>query len=93
MWLVGTDSIVPSGLSPPRARGWEVSRVPDKFNDITFIVYKDAKGEFRWRLKGRNWETLGDSGEGYVNKSDCLHAIGIVKRDAAASSTLDQTVK
>jgi uncharacterized protein YegP (UPF0339 family) len=65
--------------------------VPDKYQDITFVVYKDAKGEFRWRLKGRNWETLGDSGEGYKNHADCLSAIGIIRRDAAASSILDQT--
>jgi uncharacterized protein YegP (UPF0339 family) len=65
--------------------------MPDKYSDITFVVYKDAAKEFRWRLMGRNWEILGDSGEGYKNKSDCLHAIGIIRRDAADSSVLDRT--
>jgi uncharacterized protein len=67
--------------------------MPDKYQDITFLVYKDKAGEFRWKLRGRNWEPLADSGEGYKNKSDCMSAIKIIQRDAADSSIIDQTTK
>ena len=38
-------------------------------------VYEDAAGEFRWRLVAENGEVLGDSGEGYVNRTDALHIV------------------
>jgi len=48
-------------------------------DDLTFRVYKDAAGEWRWNLRAANNRTLADSGEGYHNKEDCLHAISLVK--------------
>ena len=44
----------------------------------TFQVYKDAAGEWRWRLVAGNKEIIA-SGEGYQKKHDCLHAIELVK--------------
>jgi uncharacterized protein YegP (UPF0339 family) len=35
-------------------------------------VYEDAAGEWRWRAKADNGETVADSGEGYINRGDCL---------------------
>ena len=35
---------------------------------MKFEKYKDAKGEWRWRLHGKNGKILADSGEGYKNK-------------------------
>ena len=51
---------------------------------MTYHVYKDAAGEWRWRLVATNKQTIADSGEGYVDKRDCLAAIELVKnsRDA-----------
>lgn len=40
-----------------------------------FEVYKDAKGEFRWRLVARNKKIIADSGEGYKTASGCERAI------------------
>ena len=46
---------------------------------MTFYIYKDAVGHYRWRLYAVNNRIIADSGEGYYNKSDCLAAIDLVK--------------
>ena len=46
---------------------------------MTYVYYKDAKGEWRWRLKAANGRTIADSGEGYRNESECLADIDRVK--------------
>ncbi|WP_448111507.1 YegP family protein [Pseudomonas lini] len=43
-----------------------------------------GKGQWRWRLRAGNHETIA-SGEAYVNKSDCVHAISLI------NGTEDQT--
>lgn len=48
----------------------------------SFEVYEDRRGEWRWRFLAPNREIMGDSGEGYVSKSDCLSAIRTIKREA-----------
>ena len=45
----------------------------------TFQVYEDAAGEWRWRLVAGNDRVIADSGEGYSDRRDCLHAIELVK--------------
>lgn len=45
---------------------------------MRFLVYKDVKGEFRWRLYAANNRILADSGEGYNRKQDCIDAINLV---------------
>ncbi len=50
-----------------------------------FQIFKDAKGEFRWRLRAGNNEVIATSGEGYKAKADCQHGIELVKRDAPAA--------
>lgn len=37
----------------------------------TFEVYKDKRGEFRWRRKSSNGQIVGASSEGYKAKKDC----------------------
>lgn len=40
-----------------------------------------GKGQWRWRLRAGNNETIA-SGESYVNKADCVHAISLIKGTA-----------
>lgn len=47
---------------------------------MRFKVYKDYKGEWRWRLLAANNKIIADSGEAYTNKQDCLHGISLVKQ-------------
>nr|WP_080551689.1 DUF1508 domain-containing protein [Actinobacillus pleuropneumoniae] len=45
-----------------------------------FEIYKDAKGEFRWRLKSGNHQTIATGGEGYATKQNCQKGIEAVKK-------------
>ena len=56
-----------------------------------FEVYKDARGEYRWRLQSGNGQTIATGGEGYTTKAGALNGIAAVKRDAPAASTDDQS--
>lgn len=40
--------------------------------------------QWRWTLFAANNKRIADSGEGYHNKNDCLHAIGLVKVSSQA---------
>jgi len=46
-----------------------------------FEVYKDKKGEFRFRLKAANGEVIA-SGEGYKNMDGCMNGIKSIKKNA-----------
>lgn len=56
-----------------------------------FVVYKDNAGQYRWRFVASNGKIIADSGEGYVNKQDCLNGIQLVKTYAPAAQIYDQT--
>ncbi|MFH1348511.1 MAG: DUF1508 domain-containing protein [Patescibacteria group bacterium] len=51
---------------------------------MTYYIYKDRQGDWRWQLQAGNSKIIADSGEGYRNKEDCLHGIGLVKQSAGA---------
>ncbi|MCR5332344.1 MAG: YegP family protein [Lachnospiraceae bacterium] len=54
-----------------------------------FEIYKDKKGEFRFRLKAGNGETI-LTGEGYVSKGGCKNGITSIRRNAADSKIIEQ---
>ena len=56
-----------------------------------FELYKDARGEFRWRLKSGNGQTIATGGEGYTSKAGAQNGIDAVKRHAPGASVDDQT--
>lgn len=61
-------------------------------NAVTkFQLYKDRKGEYRWRLRARNGEIIADSNEGYSRKASCKHGIDLVREQAASAVVEDQT--
>jgi len=51
---------------------------------MAYYVYKDAAGHWRWRLTAANNRIIADSGESYYNRTDCLHAINLVKSSSGA---------
>ena len=61
----------------------EVARIRELIekgpDGVAYSVYQDAAGEWRWRLRAANNRIIADSGEGYHNRQDCLHAITLVK--------------
>lgn len=40
-----------------------------------YEIYKDKKGEWRWRYRAANGRILADSAEGYVDKRDAYNGI------------------
>ncbi len=46
---------------------------------MKFEVYRGKDGMWYWRLKSVNGQIVAVGGEGYVNKTDCLHGIALVK--------------
>lgn len=49
-----------------------------------FQLYKDVQGYWRWTLYAANNRKVANSGEGYWNKADCVHAINLVKGSGSA---------
>jgi uncharacterized protein len=51
---------------------------------MNFELYKDKKGEFRWRLRHSNGNILATSSEGYKAKASAAKCIENVKNSASA---------
>ena len=54
-----------------------------------FEIYKDKKGEFRFRLKASNGENILAS-EGYKSKSSCKNGIDCVKKNAKVNKLFER---
>ena len=57
-----------------------------------FEVYKDSRGEFRFRLRAPNNETI-VVGEAYKSKASCLKGIESIKRNSPIAEIEDQTLE
>ncbi|AHG46802.1 YegP family protein [Rhizobium redzepovicii] len=55
-----------------------------------FEVYKDKAGEFRFRFKASNGETMFLS-EGYKAKASAMSAIESIKKNTPSADVVDQT--
>jgi uncharacterized protein YegP (UPF0339 family) len=81
------DAIIAADLA--KARGdiefyeGEAKRLAESLSDEaarkSFRVYRDAAGEWRWRLVSGNGRIIADSGEGYEHRAGCLHGVELVK--------------
>lgn len=54
-----------------------------------FELYTDAKGEYRWRLKASNGQTIATGGEGYTTKANAKSGIESVKKNAADAEIVE----
>ena len=52
-------------------------------------MYKDVKSQWRWTLLASNHLKIANSGEGYFNKSDCSHAISLVKSTTGSTRVIE----
>ena len=50
---------------------------------MKFVLYRDGKKEYRWRLVAANGNIVADSGQGYKNKKDCLATLESIRKGAA----------
>jgi uncharacterized protein YegP (UPF0339 family) len=55
-----------------------------------FQVYKDKKGEFRFRLLATNGQTIA-TGESYPTKAACLKGIASIQKNAPVAAIEEET--
>ena len=55
-----------------------------------FEVYQDKAGQYRFRLKAGNGQTIA-SGDGYTTKKACLNGIESIRKNASDAKLDDQT--
>ena len=57
---------------------------------MTFELDRSNNGQYYFRIVASNSKTLAHS-ETYVAKSDALHAINLIKREASSAPVVDLT--
>jgi len=65
-----------------RVRGYVQAADYLKLEPAAFEVFRDAAGEFRWRLLHKNGSILADSGQGYASRQKAGQGIDSVQRNA-----------
>jgi uncharacterized protein YegP (UPF0339 family) len=45
-------------------------------------IYRDVRGEFRWRVRASNGRIVADSSEGYVDRNVCSRTLSMLCRVA-----------
>ena len=61
---------------------FEIFREKNSGNSLLAL----GAGDWRWRLLAANGKIIATSGEGYINKADCLHGISLVKSNQVANA-------
>jgi uncharacterized protein YegP (UPF0339 family) len=89
--LTVASAAVFAGTAALSQTATQAKKSPDSTAVLTFEVFKDAKGEYRWRLKASNSKIIADSGEGYKAKADCLHGIDLIKEGASKAKVDDKS--
>jgi len=56
---------------------------------MTFRVFRDNAGEWRWRLVAANGRIVADSGEGYTRRRDVERAIRRIKVEIYRATLAD----
>ena len=51
---------------------------------MSFHLYVDINGQYRWTLYAANNRKIANAGEGYHNRADCIAAINLVKGSGSA---------
>jgi uncharacterized protein YegP (UPF0339 family) len=54
----------------------------------TLEIYRDKKGEWRWRFAASNGRTLADSGEGYATRGNAIRAARRLQKIAAIADVV-----
>jgi uncharacterized protein YegP (UPF0339 family) len=55
-----------------------------------FEVYRDTRGQYRWRLMDGNHRIVADSSEGYVTRDNAKRAVANVKSLAPSAPVIDK---
>ena len=61
-----------------------------KIDPTGFEIYRDAAGEWRWRLVHENGEILADSGQGYASRQKARQGVDSVRDNAGEADIEEQ---
>jgi uncharacterized protein YegP (UPF0339 family) len=53
-----------------------------------FVLFKDVRGEYRWRFEATNGEPVAQS-EGYKARAGAVHGIEVLQREAAGARMIE----
>ena len=53
------------------------------------VIFKDAAGEWRWRLVADNGEPVADSAESYKRRHDARHGLSLVLQTDLSNTTIE----
>ena len=56
----------------------------------TIEIYADVARQYRWRIKAANGRIVGDSGEGYVTRSNARRAAEDAQRNIGSANIQDK---
>ena len=56
-------------------------------------IYRDRRGEWRWRLRASNGRILADSGEGYRRLASARHAAERVRSILASDALVTEVLR
>lgn len=45
----------------------------------SYLMYKDAAKEWRWKYEAKNGRIIAVSSESYHNKADCRHSVDLIR--------------
>ena len=58
-----------------------------------FEIFKNKKGQYRWRLHATNYKIIADSAESYKRNSACLRGIKLFKYHSGKANIADKTLR
>jgi uncharacterized protein len=58
---------------------------------MKYILYRDRKRQFRWKLLSRNNKIIAIAGESFTRKANCLKSIDRIRRESTIVPILDKT--
>lgn len=53
-------------------------------------IYRDARDEFRWRVRARNGRIVADGAEGYQQRATCKRMLAMLCNLAEVEDLIDQ---
>ncbi len=57
----------------------------------SFLLFRDANKQFRWRCEAANGKIIANCGEGYHNLADCEYALGLLQSPLEVWETQEVT--
>lgn len=45
---------------------------------MTYWLWKDSRGQYRWYLEAANGKKIAEGGESYYNRQDAINAVNMV---------------